>query len=307
VNDGKGHFTIAPISMAAGLSHIGMVTDAAWTDTNRDGWPDLVIAGEWMPVTVYINNNGKLENRTAEKGLSNTSGLWQSIQAVDIDDNGFPDLLVGNWGENSKLKASEQEPLELFVGDVDDNGATDQIMGSAKDGNYYPFANKEELEKQLPFIRKSYESYAQMAGLTVNAIFGERLKPMNKLTATTLSTCLLRNTGNKYTIERMPDAIQRFPVFAWWVADFNRDGKKDILAAGNFYGVSPYEGRYDAGYGQVLINKNSTWATPSPLELGLMLSGEVRSIRQLRTANNQWLLLVARNNDSLIIIKPTGK
>ena len=103
INDGKGNFSIAPDSIAKGLNNIGMVTDAVWTDKNRDGWPDLVIVGEWMPITLFMNNKGKLENRTAAEGLSKTSGLWQSIKADDIDGNGYPDLLVGNWGENSKL------------------------------------------------------------------------------------------------------------------------------------------------------------------------------------------------------------
>ena len=200
---------------------------------------------------------------------------------------------------------SDEYPLELYVGDIDGNGATDQIMGVAKEGKYYPFLNKEDMEKQLPFIRKNFEGYSQMAGLTLDEIFGERLNSMKKLTVNTLSTCLLRNSGKKYTMEKLPNPLQWFPVFAWSVADFNGDGKKDILAAGNFYGVTPYEGRYDAGYGQVLINKNTSWATPSPLESGLMLNGEIRSIQQLRTKNKQLLFLVARNNDSLVMIEPS--
>lgn len=303
LNDGKGKFSIAPDSTAPGLSHIGLVTDAVWTDTNRDGWPDLVVVGEWMPVTVFINKKGKLENQIAA-GLDATSGLWQSVKAEDIDNNGFPDLLVGNWGENSKLKASPDYPLQLYVGDPDGNEAIDQIMGIAKEGRYYPFSGKEDLEKQFPFIRKQFEGYSQMAGQTVTEIFGKHVQKMSLLKANTLSTILLWNSGQKYTIETMPYALQWFPVFAWCVADFDGDGRKDILGAGNFYGVTPYEGRYDAGYGQVLLNKKKGWMTPSPRESGLKLDGEVRMIQRLRTTGKQWIYLAARNNDALIAIEP---
>ncbi len=308
INDGKGNFSVAHDNIGPGLNQVGMVTDAVWTDKNMDGWPDLVIVGEWMPITVFLNNRGKLENRTEAEGLGNTSGLWQSVKADDIDHNGYPDLLVGNWGENSKLKASAEYPLKLYIGDVDGNGDADQVVAVAKEGRYYTFSNKEDLEKQFTsVVRKHYESYRQMAGQTVPEIFGEQLKGMNELTANTLSTSLLWNSGKSYNLKKMPAQLQWFPVFTWSAADFGGDGKKDILAAGNFYGVIPFEGRYDAGYGQVLINNEKGWLTPSPLESGLRLDGEIRSIQQLRTLNNRWLYLVARNNGTLMVFEATRK
>lgn len=308
INDGKGNFSIGGDNIAPGLGKAGMVTDAVWTDKNMDGWPDLVIVGEWMPITIFLNNKGKLENRTEAEGLGNTSGLWQSVKVDDIDNNGFPDLLVGNWGENSKLKASAEYPLKLYVGDVDGNGDEDQVMAVAKEGKYYTFSNKEDLEKQFTsVVHKQYESYAQMAGQTVSQIFGKQMKSMKELTAKTLSTSVLWNSGKRYNAEKLPAQLQWFPVFAWSVADFNGDGKKDVLAAGNFYGVIPFEGRYDAGYGQVLINENKGWFAPSPLESGLKLDGEVRSIQRLKTKNKQWLYLAARNNDKLMVLESIRK
>jgi len=304
VNSGKGNFSIAKDDVAAGLSHIGMVTGAVWTDKDSDGWPDLVVVGEWMPVTVFKNNNGKLENKTAEEGLSKTTGLWQSIKAEDIDGNGFPDLLVGNWGENSKLKATEASPLKLWVGDLDGNGATDQILGVSENGNYHPFLNKEDLERKLPFIRQQFEGYAEMAGLSVEKIFNERLQSMQTLKVNTLATSVLMNSGKRYNVEKLPEQLQWFPVFAWAVFDFNRDGQKDILAGGNFYGVIPYEGRYDAGLGQVLLQKEKSWVALSPLQSGLILNGEIRDIQVCKTLGKQNLYLIARNNDSLIAIIP---
>lgn len=308
INDGKGAFSIAADKIAPGLNKIGMVTDAIWTDKNMDGWPDLVVVGEWMPITVFLNNKGLLENKTVTEGLEKTTGLWLSIKAADLDNNGFPDLLAGNWGENSKLKASVDYPLELYVGDVDRNGDLDQILAVAKEGKYYTFSNKEDLEKQYAsLIRKQYESYRQMAGETVSRIFGEHLNSMIRLTANTLSTIQLKNDGKKYTAERLPDVLQWFPVFAWCVADLDRDSISDVLAAGNFSGVIPYEGKYDAGFGQVLLNKKKGWSALTPVQSGMKVDGEVRCIEKLRTIDQQWLLVIARNNDSLIIYERPEK
>ncbi|MEO7768684.1 MAG: VCBS repeat-containing protein, partial [Ferruginibacter sp.] len=306
INDGKGNFSVAPENTATGLRNIGMVTDAVWTDKNMDGWPDLVIVGEWMPVTVFINSHGRFENKTEAEGLANTNGLWQSVKAEDIDHNGYPDLMVGNWGENSKLRASLDYPLNLYVGDMDGNGSVDHVLAIAKEGKYYTFSNKEDLEKQFPaVIRKQFEGYAPMAGLTVDEIFGDRLKTMKRLSINTLSTTAFMNSGKHYIAERMPDRVQWNPVFAWAMADFNGDGKNDVLAAGNFYGVIPYEGRYDAGYGQVLLNQGNQWNALAPWQSGLKLDGEVRSIHSLRTINKKMMYLVARNNDRLMLIQPT--
>src|SRR5450432_3544794 len=160
LNDGKGNFSIADEAMAPGLRKTGMVTDAVWTDIDKDGWLDLVLVGEWMPVTVFKNEKGKLVNYTTEAGLQHTNGIWTTVHVADINNNGNDDLLVGKWGENSKLHASEQYPLTLFTGDFDNNSALDQVLAVEKNGKYYTFLGKEELEKQLPVLmRKKYLDY----------------------------------------------------------------------------------------------------------------------------------------------------
>jgi hypothetical protein len=181
-------------------------------------------------------------------------------------------------------------------------------MAVAKEQKYYTFSGKEDLEKQFTsIVRKHYESYTQMAGQTVSAVLDKQLKSMKELTVNTLSTSILWNSGKRYNLEKMPAQLQWFPVFTWSVADFDADGKKDVLAAGNFYGVIPFEGRYDAGYGQVLINKNKEWLAPSSLESGLKLDGEIRSVQPLRTKNKQWLYIAAGNNDKLMVFELTRK
>ena len=305
LNDGKGNFTIADESKAPGLQKIGMVTDAVWTDIDKDGWMDLVVVGEWMPVTVYKNQQGKLVNYTVAAGLQNTAGLWTTIHAADLNNDGTDELLLGNWGENSKLYASEQYPLKLYTGDLDNNGSMDQILAIEKDGKYYTFLGKEELEKQLPaLMRKKYLHYAAFAGQTIEQIFGEKLDNTKKLEASILSSVMLTNNGTgKYSVSKLPSSVQWSPVFSFLTVDANKDGKTDIISAGNFYGVLPYEGRYDAGFGNVLLNAGTNRFTVlSPYQSGFLATGEVRDIKKIKLANGSKCLLVARNNDGVLFL-----
>jgi enediyne biosynthesis protein E4 len=307
LNDGKGNFSVADESFAPGLRKTGMVTDAVWTDIDKDGWLDLVIVGEWMPITVFKNEKGKLLNYTDKAGLQNTNGLWTTIHAADINNDGTDDLLVGNWGENSKLHASEQYPLKLFTGDVDNNGALDQLLAIEKNGKYYTFLGKEDLEKQLPaLMRKKYLDYSSLAGQTIEEIFGDKLEHTKKLTASTLSSVLLMNNGKGgYALSKLPMQAQWWPVFAFLTGDFNGDHKTDIIAAGNFYGVLPYEGRYDAGYGSVLLNENGRGFTAlSPFQSGFMAAGETRDIKVIKTVGGRILFAIARNNQSMLFYQP---
>ena len=194
LNDSKGKFSIATDATAPGLQNAGLVTDAAWTDLDKDGWPDLVIAGEWMPISVFKNQKGKLINATAVYGLAHTNGLWITLHVADINGDGFDDILAGNFGNNTKLIASEKFHLELYVGDFDNNGDLDQVMAVEKEGKYYPFVGKEELESQLPsVIKKRYLGYASFAGQTIQQVFAEKLDHAKKLTAEILSSVILIN------------------------------------------------------------------------------------------------------------------
>jgi hypothetical protein len=304
LNNGKGTFTIASEKFAPGLQNIGMVTDALWSDIDHDGLKDLVIVGEWMPVTVYKNNKGRLQNITQQLKLENTTGLWTTLYAADISNDGYEDFLVGNWGENSKLQASNDFPLQLYVGDVDNNGHVEQILCVAKDNEYYTFSGKEELEKLIPgIIKKKYLDYKTMAGKTVEDILDNKLSSLKKLTASTLSSVVINNEKGNLTISRLPAAIQWSPVFSFVTGDFNKDGKTDIISAGNFYGVLPYEGRYDASYGNILLNNGAGFQNASLLNSGLTLEGEIRDIKKLKQSNNKILFVFARNNDSLVFAR----
>jgi hypothetical protein len=226
------------------------------------------------------------------------------LYAADISNDGFEDFLVGNWGENSKLKASDDFPLLLYVGDADNNGHVEQILCVARDREYYTFLGKEELEKLLPgIIKKKYLDYKTMAGKTVENILGKNLPSLTKLAASTLSSAIINNVNGKLALTKLPGSLQWSPVFSFATGDFNKDGKTDIISAGNFYGVLPFEGRYDAGYGTILLNNGTGFLNASPLNSGLILEGEIRDIKKLKTVKGTTLYIFARNNNSLLFVR----
>jgi len=303
INDGKGNFSVAQDLLAPGLCKIGMVTDAIWSDIDKDNWVDLIIVGRWMPITIFKNEKGKLKNITSDLGLENTSGLWNTLHLADLNSDGNSDLLVGNLGENSKLHASEEYPLKLYISDMDGNGDLDQILAIEKNGKYFPFLGKEILEKQLPsIIKKKYPNYSSFAGQTISEIFGEKLNRAKLLSVSILSSIALINDGDgKYSISNLPKEAQWSTIFSFYTDDFNLDGKTDIITAGNFYGVSPYEGRYDGGYGNVLLSTGfPDFDVLSPFQSGFMTSGEVRDMKKINLCSTGKCLIVSRNNNTLL-------
>jgi enediyne biosynthesis protein E4 len=305
VNNGQGKFSIAGENTVPGLKKSGMITGAVWTDIDHDGWHDLVIAGEWMPVTVFKNNKGKLQNETATLGLQHTTGLWTTVYKTDINKDGFDDLLLGNWGENSKLRASQQYPLKMIVGDFDGNGNTEQLLAIQEKGEYYPFLGKEELEKRLPaLIRKKYASYSAFAGETLAGMLDEKTGPGRQYEAAVLSSVLLiNNRKNGFDIIKLPYQAQWSSVGSFLTADFNGDGRLDILAGGNFFGAIPYEGKYDAAALNLLLqNEKGGWNWLAWPNLGMEIKGEVRDIKMIRLGDKIHYLF-ACNNDRLRLAK----
>ena len=306
VNDGSGKFSIQTGKICPGLDKAGMVTDAAWTDINHDGWMDLVVVGEWMPVSVFINRKGHLQNMTREMGLDRLTGLWNCIKMADINGDGYEDMLLGNWGENSKLHASQRYPLIMYEGDLDGNGFKEQILCTEKNGSYYPFFGKDEMQKILPaLIRKKYADYKSFAGQTAEEVFGDQLEHCKKLSASTLSTAVLVYKNNAYTNMQLPSEMQWTPVFSWATGFFTQKSGCDIIACGNFNNVQPYEGIYDAGYGTMISQNNDGDFTVVPmLGSGIHIKGEVRDIKKMRMAGGYTVLVIAVNNGNIIFMRP---
>ena len=289
LNDGKANFTTAS-SAVIDLANMGMVTSASFADMNKDGWMDLVVTGEWMPLKIFINKNGKFTSTD----IPTSTGLWQTIYTADINEDGHTDILAGNWGHNSKLWAGKDGPLKLYVKDFDGNGSVEQVMAYTVAGEEYTFLAKDELERALPVLKKHYLQYSEVAGKTVQYMFYDLFKDYTELKAETLSSSAFINDGKgNFTRIELPAELQLAPVFS-----FASIKPGNFLAAGNFYGTIPYEGRYDAlcpGSISFDKTKNNFTITKNMIEV----DGEVRDMKWLALQGNKPVLMIARNNKPL--------
>lgn len=302
-NNGKGNFTNITASIAPDLLHIGMVTTAAWADIDNDNKKELIVAGDWMPVSILKYSNNKL---SIIKTIPNSEGWWNCIITEDVNNDGKTDILAGNYGLNSKLKASIQQPAKLYVSDFDENGQTECIPVFYKtDGKPYPYFLRGDMVMQIPSLKKKFLHYSAYAGKTIDEIFSkEQLKKAMVLTVKQSQSCIFYNQGNtQFTTQPLPLRAQFAPVFGIACTDFNKDGIKDIFVAGNFYGLKPEVGRLDASYGVTLIGsvQGAFQYLPS-LQSGLFIKGEVRDVKPV-FINNKLCLAVAKNNDSLQLFK----
>lgn len=297
LNDGKDKFEAATYQTIQ-LSNIGMVTSAAFADVNNDGWPDLIVSGEWMPIKIFINNKGKF----TETDIPQSTGLWQTIYTGDVNGDGYPDILAGNWGHNSKLWAGKNGPCKLYVKDFDNNGSVEQIMCYTIDGKEYPFLAKDELERSLPVLKKAYLKYSDVAGKTVQYIFYDLFKDYTELKAETLSSsCFINDGKGQFKRMDLPQELQMAPVMSF--APFNGQ-RQSFLAVGNFYGVTPYEGRYDALLPTIFSFHDGRPTIDHKINMP-SVNGEMRDAKWLNAANGNKLLVLAKNNDSLVFLKPT--
>ena len=289
VNDGKGNFKDQIATLAPGLQFIGMVTDAGFTDLNGDGKPDLILAGEWMPITAMINESGKLVNRTKAYFGAELSGWWNKILLEDLDGDGKVDLVVGNMGLNTQCKAIDKEPAELYYKDFDDNGSIDPVFCFYIQGKSYPYVSRDELLDQMSIMRTRFSNYKGYADAGIKEIFtAEELKDVKTLKANTLKTMAFLNKGSKFESLALPIQAQYAPVYTITAIDYNNDGKKDLLLCGNINRSKLKFGKSDANTGILLKNNGKGSLTYiSQSESGFDIKGDVRSAVVL---NNRLLL-----------------
>ncbi|ARA92824.1 hypothetical protein AWN76_006360 [Rhodothermaceae bacterium RA] len=305
-NDGTGRFTDVTHTRAEGLAEAGMVSDAAWTDVDGDGALDLVVVGEWMPVRVFAQRAGRFVDATAERGLAGTEGWWNTVLPYDLDGDGDEDLVLGNLGLNSYVTASPEEPARLYVHDFDGNGSLDQILTVYRHGVSYPIATRDQLLKQIQPLRKAFPTYTAFGARQVTDLFpAARLDSAVVREARTMASAVAWNEGVQgFSLQALPMEAQFAPVQAALAADVDGDAHTDLLLAGNFYGVGPMRGRYDASYGQLLRGdgRGGFEAVP-PYRANLWLHGDVRDLAMLRRPDGSRLLVVARNDDGLQLVR----
>ncbi|MDP9177828.1 MAG: VCBS repeat-containing protein, partial [Gemmatimonadota bacterium] len=306
-NDGRGRFADVTKQLAPELANIGMVTDALWQDVNSDGRVDLVVVGEWMPVTVFRNRgNGRLE-RVATPGLEKSHGWWNRIVAGDFTGDGRMDFVIGNLGLNTRLQATASEPATMHVKDFDRNGFVEQIISYFNHGRSYPLPLRDDLIKSLPFLKARYLNYEQYARQTITDIFpAADLADAVLKQAHTFETSLAKNNGDgSFTLVPLPHEAQFAPVYGILANDFDRDGKLDLLLAGNFDGVKPEIGRMSAGYGLFLRGDGKgKFAAVRSLDSGFSVPGQARDIQRIRTGQpGGELYVVTRNNDRPLVFR----
>jgi len=307
-NDGQGHLRNITSGVAPELKNIGMVTDACWADVDGDGDYDLVVTGEWMGICLFRNDNGHFTETGRESGFGDTEGWWSSLKAVDIDNDGDMDLIAGNLGLNSLLKASVKEPVTLYVNDFDNNGSPDPVICSFQDGASFPVASLDEIAAQIKGVAGKFREYSDFGEKTIDDIFGKDIVRQSIIkTAVLFESSIFLNDG-KGTFKRvpLPPEAQFSPVRDIVTGDFDHDGYVDIVAAGNDYQVLPLLGRYDASFGWFLKGEpGGTFTAEMPVASGLRIDGDARHIRIINIKGREYLVAAVNNGSARIFkLKP---
>jgi hypothetical protein len=304
-NNGKGIFTDVTEQVAPELKQVGMVTDAKWFDYDKDGRQDLVIAGEYMPVKILHNENGRLKDVTEAAGLLKTNGWWNSIEIADINNDGYLDIVAGNHGLNSRFKATENKPVSMYVSDFDNNGSIEQIVTCYNGDSAYPMVLRHDLVNIIPSLKKKYLKYENYKEQTVQDIFtAEQLSKAVKLDAYTMQSSVFMNNKNAtFTRKALPAEAQFSPMYGIAVTDFDKDGKLDILMGGNFYQSKPEVGIYDASYGVFMKGDGKgNFKVVKNKQSGFKVRGAVRDVQEVHAGKNK-LTLVGLNNSAVKVFK----
>lgn len=304
INDKTGRFVDATAQYSKDLSNVGFVTQALWFDLDKDGDQDLLLCLEWGGIVAFVNNKGHF----TKKVLTDKKGWWNFILPADVDNDGVMDLVAGNLGLNSRLKATPDEPVRLYYADFDDNGKKEQILTYYLNGRELPFASKDELQRQIPMLKKRFLYAENFAKASLEDLLGaSKLRSAQVLTADYFSNAILHGKGNwQFEVSAMPWEAQLSPMKTAVMVNGNNDSLPDILLAGNYYENNIQMGRYDADFGTMLLNKGHAQFEACTLN-GLQLKGQVRHMQPITIAGKKAFILV-KNDDSTQVIrfKETG-
>ena len=305
--NGQLKFTDVTASVAPAFKNIGLVCDAVWTDFDNDGWPDMILAGEWMNIQFFKNDNGRLVNISATSGISDEKGWWNSIAPGDFDNDGDIDYILGNVGKNTFYRVDHEHPGKIYAKDFDNNGSYDAIPTlylKDEDGKRkeFPAQTRDDLIKQMISMRSKFQNYRSFADATIDKILSpEDLKDALVLTANNLSSCLLKNMGGgKFQLQPLPTEAQLSAVNGMVAEDFNGDGNLDILISTNDFGTEVSIGRYDALNGLFLQGDGKGgFAVASMEKTGICITGNGKALVTLIGADQQPLIAAGQNRGPL--------
>jgi hypothetical protein len=298
-NDGSGRFRDVTDEVAPGLRRVGMVTDATWADVRGSGAPDLVVVGEWMPITVFEQEGDRLVDRTEAAGLAGTTGWWNAVRATDLTGDGAPDLIAGNFGLNSRLQATPGRPVRLYLNDFNEDGRQDPILTRYSDGVSYPWIRRETLIRRFPSLKDKFPTYEAVGASQIDDIFptSKVRRATTRIARTFGSAFIEHEDDGTFTVELLPNKSQFAPIYGILIRGFVGDEERDLMLGGNFHGVDPRQGRYDASMGTLLRNDGGVHFTPvPPPNSGIYLKGTVRAIQVVDRGSKGEVVLVARND-----------
>ncbi|UHG90205.1 FG-GAP-like repeat-containing protein [Spirosoma oryzicola] len=306
---GTPHFTDVTKTVAPGLQTIGLVCDALWTDSDNDGWPDLLLAGEFMPLTLLKNQRGKLEKTTS--GLEGQKGWWNSLVAGDFDRDGDIDYIAGNLGRNARMRASDTEPVRVYAGDFDNNGFYDAIPtifipdadGKRKE---YSFHGREDLIKQMIAMRRRFPYFKDFTTASIDRLLTpEERQSALVLEANYLESAYVENKGDgTFALHTLPTQAQLGPIFGMVAEDVDRDGNLDVVLVGNDYGGEVFAGRYDALNGLVLRGDGKGNFIPQSIaSSGLFVPGNAKGLAQFTDSRGRELVVATQNRGRLCLFR----
>ncbi len=298
----RGSFTDVTPSICSELQKAGMVTSALWTDFDNDGWTDLIVVGEWMPITFYKNVQGKFENVTRSAGLKNTHGWWNSITGGDFDNDGDTDYIAGNLGLNTQYKASPEEPVCVYAKDFDESGSLDAVLCYYIMGKNYPAPSRDEMIDQMRYIKKKFPQYIDYARAGVQDVFSKKeLETAYVVKSERFESSYIENLGGgKFAIKSLPIEAQFAPLYGLLSEDIDHDGHLDILAVGNSYATEVERGWYDALKGVYLKGDGKGNFNSLPLrESGFLADGDAKSLVILITQKGKRLTVAGQNKGKL--------
>ena len=304
---GQTHFTDITDQFAPDLRRVGLVCAALWTDVDNDSWPDLMVAGEFMPITVFSNQHGQRLTPAKIPALEQATGFWNSLTPGDFDHDGDMDYIAGNAGLNTRWQASAGKPVSVYAADYDNNGTLDPIIGFFNGKNEYPFHPRDVLADQIPSFKKKMTSYAAYGNMTLTDLLSdEQRKQALVRRATFLSSAYIENRASTFVLHELPIEAQFSPVFGTNATDINHDGNLDVLLIGNDYSSEVLSGWQDASIGLCLLGDGRGHFKPlSPAQSGFVVDGDAKALASVLLANGKLDYVATQNNGPLKVFAET--